>query len=106
MDNLTIPQQPVYYVVFCVTKYASFAEAKDQAPQMIAAHIQRSKEFHQKGLLLMSGAFIGPPDEPLSTMGVLASRQAAEEYIQGDPFVLAGMVSHWYIREWANMFTG
>ena len=52
----------------------------------------------------MSGAFIEKHDEPLSTMAVLTSREDAEEYIKGDPFVIKGMVSNWYIREWANMF--
>ena len=52
----------------------------------------------------MSGAFIEKTGEPLSTMGVLTSREAAEEYIKGDPFVLKGMVSNWSLREWANMF--
>jgi len=35
---------------------------------------------------------------------VLTSREAADDYIRGDPFVLHGMVSHWHIREWANLF--
>ena len=52
----------------------------------------------------MSGAFIEKHDEPLSTMAVLTSHEDAEEYIKGDPFVIKGMVSNWYIREWANMF--
>jgi uncharacterized protein YciI len=37
-------------------------------------------------------------------MVVLSSRDAAEEYAKGDPFLLQGMISNWYIREWANMF--
>jgi uncharacterized protein YciI len=52
----------------------------------------------------MSGAFLNDPEEPLSTMAVLGSREAAEEYIHGDPFFINGMISKWYIREWANMF--
>ncbi len=103
---MEIKSQPVYYVVMCTTKFASFDDAKTNAPDDIAAHIKRSKELHEKGTLLMSGAFIEKNNEPLSTMGVLTSREAAEEYIQGDPFVLKGMVSNWYIREWANMFAG
>jgi uncharacterized protein YciI len=62
------------------------------------------KELHAQGRLLMAGAFLSNPQEPLSTMGVLTTREAAEEYMRGDPFVLNGMVSKWYIREWANMF--
>ena len=40
----------------------------------------------------MSGVFIDKKDEPLSTMAVLASREAAEEYIKDDPFVNKGKV--------------
>ena len=101
---MQIKNQPVYYVVFCFTKYASFEDAKTNAADDIAAHIKRSQELHEKGTLLMSGAFIEKKDEPLSTMAVLISREAAEEYIKGDPFVIKGMVSNWYIREWANIF--
>jgi uncharacterized protein YciI len=52
----------------------------------------------------MSGAFLEKSGEALSTMAVLNSRSAAEEYIHGDPFFKNGMISNWYIREWANMF--
>ncbi len=97
-------KQPVYYLVFVVTKYKNFEEAKAKAPEQIASHLARSKELHQQGDLLMSGAFLNNPEEPLSTMAVLSSRRAAEDYIHGDPFFINGMISKWYIREWANMF--
>ncbi len=93
-----------YYVAFCFLKYSSFGQAKNEAPDAIAAHIRRSKELHEKGIILMAGAFLDRDDEPLSTMAVLTSREAAEEYVRGDPFFLNGMMSNWYIREWANMF--
>jgi uncharacterized protein YciI len=94
----------MYYVVFVVLKYRNFEEAKVRASEEIAAHIARSKELHKSGTLLMSGAFLNNPGEPLSTMAVLSSREAAEEYIKGDPFFLKGMISKWYVRDWANMF--
>src|SRR5438045_5554382 len=93
--------QAVYYVVFCTLKYASFAEAKMKEPDKIAAHIKRSKELHGKGVLLMAGAFLDKPDEPLSTMAVVSSHEAAEEYLQDDPFYTSGMMSQWSIRQWA-----
>jgi uncharacterized protein YciI len=52
----------------------------------------------------MAGAFLDESDEPLSTMAVTTSREAAEEYVRGDPFFLNGMMSKWYTRQWANMF--
>jgi len=95
---------PIHYVVFCTLKYRALAEAKAEAADKIAAHIERSKQLHANGTLVMAGAFLDKPDEPLTTMGVLTSRQAAEEYVKGDPFYLDGSMTHWSIREWANMF--
>jgi len=101
---MQIKSQPTYYVVFCVLKYSSFEEAKTKAPDAIAAHINRSKELHENGSLLMAGAFLDESDEPLSTMAVTTSREAAKEYVRGDPIFLNGMMSKWYTREWANIF--
>lgn len=102
---MTNPHQPpIYYVVFCTLKYRSFADAKTEAAEKIAAHIERSRQLHANGTLVMAGAFLDRPGEPLSTMGVLTSRQAAEEYVKGDPFYLDGSMTDWSIREWANMF--
>jgi uncharacterized protein YciI len=101
---MEIKNQSVYYVVFCVLKYSSFEEAKTRAPEAIAAHVKRSRELHENGTLLMAGAFLDENDEPLSTMAVAGSREAAQEYVRGDPFFLNGMMSEWYTRKWANMF--
>jgi uncharacterized protein YciI len=48
-------------------------------------------------------AFLDRPQEPVSTMAVLASDQDAEEYVAGDPFVVKGMVASSENRPWANM---
>jgi hypothetical protein len=48
--------------------------------------------------------FLNNPGEPLDTMAVCTTREAAEEFVRGDPFVLNGMVRKWHIRAWANMF--
>ncbi|MBF6612754.1 MAG: hypothetical protein IVW55_06445 [Chloroflexi bacterium] len=92
------------YAVFFTTEFKSLEDAIAQAPDVIAAHQARSKEFHARGTLLMGGAFLNNPAEPLSTMAILTSREAAEEFARGDPFVLRAMVQSWYIREWADMF--
>jgi uncharacterized protein len=92
-----------HYVLFSVTSYKSVDEAKATDPQTLMAHMARSKELHAKGKVLMAGAFLDNNNEPLTTMGVFASRQDAEEYAAGDPFVLNGKVTKWYVREWANI---
>jgi uncharacterized protein YciI len=93
-----------YYVVFMTTKFQSMAQVQSTAPAELASHLARSKQLHEAGVLLMAGAFLDHPEQPVQTMGVLASRQSAEEYARQDPFVQAGMVSGHTIRKWANMF--
>jgi uncharacterized protein len=80
-----------------------YAEAIAQAPEAIAAHKKRSQEWHEQGKLVMAGAFRDSPEGRLNTMGILTSREAAEEFAKGDPFVLNGRVIKWNIRDWNNM---
>jgi uncharacterized protein YciI len=97
------PMLARFYVVFMTTKYGSMAEVRERAPELMAAHLARSRELHAEGVLVLAGAFLDRPEEPVRTMGVFTSRAAAEDYAQQDPFVRAGMVDGWEIREWANM---
>ena len=62
------------------------------------AHVERLRDFHGRGVLLMVGTF----DEPMDgdAMGIFTSRAAAEEFIAGDPFVLNGVVATWTLRPW------
>ena len=65
------------------------------------AHRARLEEFHARGLLLAAGPLGNPPE---SAMGIFASREAAEEFIAGDPFVLNGLISKWRLLEWNAAF--
>lgn len=97
-------QQSRYYVVFAETTFRSWAEVQQRPAHEVAQHMARSKQLREAGSLLMAGAFLDRPDEPVTTMAVLVSHEAAEDYRRADPFVLKGQVKRWYIREWANMF--
>jgi len=33
-------------------------------------------------------------------MAIFSTRDSAEEFAQGDPFVLGGVVLRWHIKEW------
>lgn len=102
---MNIPEkQGVYYAVFCETLYDSLDDALARDPDIIASHRTRSKELYDQGMLLMAGAFLDSPEEKLCSMAICLTREAAEEYARGDPFVVSGMVSKWTIRKWANMF--
>jgi uncharacterized protein YciI len=96
--------QPAYYIVFLQTKYASLDEVRRTAGEILAEHLSRSKALHEAGKLVMAGAFLDHPEQPLKTMAILVSKEAADEYVAGDPFVHIGMVSSSEVRVWANMF--
>ena len=63
-----------------------------------AAHSARVQDFAARGLLLM----VGTMDEPMNgdAMGVFTTREAAEEFAGGDPFVVNGVVAEWSVRPW------
>ncbi len=61
------------------------------------AHRARLREFHSRGVLLMAGPFANPAE---GAMGVFTSREAAEEFIENDPFVVNGVVRAWRLLEW------
>jgi uncharacterized protein YciI len=62
-----------------------------------AAHRARWKEFMDAGTLIMIGPFSDPEH---GAMGIFRTRQAAEDFAKGDPFVTYGIVKSWNIREW------
>ena len=104
MSGIETVTQPRYFVVAMTTRFNSLDDAMRDAPEAMGAHVARSRQLHAEGVLLMAGAFMDHPGEPVQTMGILSSREAATEYAENDPFVVAGMVEKWEIREWANIF--
>ena len=63
-----------------------------------AGHVARLHEFRARGTLLMAG----PLQDPMNgdAIAVFTSREAAEEFVAGDPFVLGGVVARHSIRPW------
>jgi uncharacterized protein YciI len=86
-------------------KYVMTYRAVDDFLPLARANIQghraRLDEFHARGLLLLAG----PLDEPGNgdAMGVFSTREAAEEFIAGDPFVVHGVVAEWSIQAWTEV---
>ena len=81
-----------------VLLYESADDVASKAPAQFPAHKERLRAFHQQGELLMVGTF-GDPQEQ-GSMAIFPSRAAADAFVEGDPFVLNGVVRGWEIREW------
>ncbi|MDT8991933.1 YciI family protein [Curvibacter sp. APW13] len=77
--------------------YETAPEAMPKAMEHFAAHRARLEEFHRRGVLLMAGPYGVPP---VGALGVFTDRAAAQEFVQGDPFVEHGVVSRYELQDW------
>ena len=83
----------VKHVVF----YETAEGFLDKVADHFEAHSARWGEYASAGTLLMIGPFSDPSR---GAMGVFTTREAAESFVEGDPFVLHGLVARWRIEEW------
>jgi uncharacterized protein YciI len=87
------PPAPVFVLL-----YESADDVAAKAPPVFPAHKARLDEFYARGELLMVGTFGDPQAE--GSMAIFRTRAGAEEFADGDPFVLQGVVKSWQIRQW------
>lgn len=88
-------------------KYVVFYESSDdvaaKAPQHFAAHRAHWAGFVDRGDLVMIGTFENAQDD--GSMAVFRTREAAEAFVEADPFVLNGVVKSWRIVGWNEVLT-
>ena len=83
-----------------VMLYEPAPDFMEKAMANYQAHRARLDEFHARGELLMAG----PLSEPAGTaLGVFTTKEAADEFVAGDPFVLNGVVAKVTISEWMEV---
>jgi uncharacterized protein len=78
--------------------YRAVEDFRPRAQAHLAGHRARLQEFHDRGVLLLAGP-LGEPGNG-DAIGVFTSREAAEEFVAGDPFVVHGVVAEWSVRPW------
>jgi len=85
-------------------RYVVFYESGDLslAQEHFPAHRARYTEFMDRGVLLS----LGPFTDRSGSIAVFTTREAAEEFASGDPFVVNGVVSDWRVREWREVTPG
>lgn len=77
-------------------------EAAAAAMEHFPAHRQRLDEFRDRGELLFVGLLRDP--EPIGAMGVFTTREAADQFVAGDPFILHDVVRSHRIVEWDEAY--
>jgi uncharacterized protein YciI len=86
------------YVLF----YETAPDAMARIPEIYPSHRARVDAFHARGALLQVGTFENPIEQ--GSMGIFVTREAAEEFVREDPFVLNGIVASWKIWGWNQTF--
>jgi uncharacterized protein len=81
-----------------VVLYESADDFRSKVPLHIEAHRALWRRFQTDGRLLMVGPFTDAPAG--GAMAIFTDRDAAEKFVEADPFVTNGLVARWTIREW------
>lgn len=84
--------------------YESAEDVAAKAPLYVGAHRAHWASFREAGTLLLIGPFRDAHPQH-GAMSVFTTREAAEAFAHGDPFVVNGVVRHWYIRAWDEALT-
>lgn len=89
------------------TKYVVLYESSDdvleKAPVHYAEHSAFADRFHEAGTLELIGPFGDPQAQ--GSMAIFTTREAAEEFVAGDPFVRNEVVRRTEIREWQESYS-
>lgn len=68
-------------------------------------HLALANAAHERGELVMGGAFADPSDRVLIVFQG-PDRRVAESFAQRDPYVLNGVVTRWTVRPWTVVIGG
>ena len=82
----------------CVVLYHSADDVASKAAAHFADHVAYYEPFAASGRLLMVGTFGDPQSQ--GAMAIFTSREAAEEFVERDPFVVHGVVRKVELRDW------
>lgn len=75
--------------------------AEKRAPHR-PAHLAHAKAAAARGELLAAGAYADPIDGSVLLFRG-ESRTVAEAFAEADPYVTAGVVTAWRVREWTTV---
>jgi uncharacterized protein len=84
-----------YYAVI----YHYAADYMARRGQFREEHFQLARAAHDRGELILGGAFADPADGALLVFRA-ADKSAVEDFVRADPYVINGLVTRWEIRPW------
>lgn len=69
------------------------------------AHLTLAQQAHERGELVMAGAF-GEPVDGAVLLFNSEDASTAEDFAKSDPYVGEGLVPAWRVRKWHEVLTG
>lgn len=88
----------MHYLLF----YEAASDYEERRKPFRAAHLQHARAAAARGDVVLGGAFAKPADGAVILFRG-DSPAAAEEFATHDPYVLNGVVTRWYVREWTTV---
>ena len=88
----------MHYLLF----YKTVADYAERRPPFRRAHLQHAQEAVARGQLVLAGALANPTDGAVLLFRG-DSPAAAEQFAKTDPYVVNGLVTKWYVREWTTV---
>jgi uncharacterized protein YciI len=85
----------MFYLLF----YDTAEDYLERRPQFRDAHLGHARAAAARGELILGGAMDNPVDGAVLVFRG-DSRQVAEQFAVNDPYVAAGLVKRWMVREW------
>lgn len=85
----------MHYILF----YDYVSDMAERRAPVRAAHLEHVAQVRAAGKLLMAGAFADPLDGAALIFDV-ESAQEIESFVENDPYVKAGLVPNYRIRQW------
>ena len=82
--------------------YDFAADYLQRRAQFRSGHLQLAWASHSRGELMLGGAYADPADGA-ALLFKAESRAVVERFAAADPYVLAGLVTGWRVREWTTV---
>lgn len=88
----------MHYLLF----YEFVADYLERRPQHRDEHLRLAWAHAERGELLLAGAYADPVDGA-ALLFRCESRQTPEAFARNDPYVRAGLVKLWTVRQWTTV---
>jgi uncharacterized protein len=88
----------MHYLLF----YDVVPDYVERRKPLRSQHLALARAAQQRGELVLGGALANPPDGAVLLFRG-DSPEVANAFAEADPYVLNGVVTRWWVREWTTV---